>query len=71
MINNINDYTATQLRKLRAEKNITLMELAEKTRIDIGALIRYEKGLTSIKLDKLAILLNYYEVSFQTFFNLS
>lgn len=71
MINNINDYVATQLRKLRAEKNITLMELAEKTRIDIGALIRYEKGLTSIKLDKLAILLNYYEVSFQTFFNLN
>lgn len=71
MVNNINDYTATQLRKLRAEKNITLMELAEKTRIDIGALIRYEKGLTSIKLDKLAILLNYYEVSFQTFFNLN
>lgn len=68
---------AEELRKLRAEKDLSLEavinginEKNEKNMINIGTLVRYEKGSVLQSLDKLTIILDFYEVKPLYFFNL-
>ena len=68
MIENIREYTAIELRKIRAEKNVTLEDVAKSIGIDKNTLSRYEKGNTSIQLDYLEKILDYYKIPFHIFF---
>lgn len=68
---------AEELRKLRAEKDLPLEavinginEKNEENMINIGTLVRYEKGSVLQSLDKLTIILDFYEVKPLYFFNL-
>lgn len=68
---------AEELRKLRAEKDLSLEavikginEKNNKNMINIGTLLRYEKGSVLQNLDKLSIILDFYEVGMLYFFNL-
>ncbi len=68
---------AEELRKLRAEKDLSLEavinginEKNEENMINIGTLVRYEKGSVLQSLDKLIIILDFYEVKPLYFFNL-
>ena len=68
---------AEELRKLRAEKDLSLeavingiKEKNEENMINIGTLVRYEKGSVLQSLDKLTIILDFYEVKPLYFFNL-
>lgn len=68
---------AEELRKLRAEKDLSLEavinginEKNEENMINIGTLVRYEKGSVLQGLDKLTIILDFYEVKPLYFFNL-
>lgn len=68
---------AEELRKLRAEKDLSLEavinginEKNEENMINIGTLARYEKGSVLQSLDKLTIILDFYEVKPLYFFNL-
>lgn len=68
---------AEELRKLRAEKDLSLEavinginEKNEGNMINIGTLVRYEKGSVLQSLDKLIIILDFYEVELLYFFNL-
>lgn len=60
---------ASKLRGLRAEEKLSRNELALKTGIDIGTLVRYENGDTTQNLDKLIVLANYYNVNLVYFFS--
>lgn len=68
---------AEELRKLRAEKDWSLEavinginEKNKENMINIGTLVRYEKGSVLQSLDKLVIILDFYEVELLYFFNL-
>lgn len=68
---------AEELRKFRAEKDLSLEavinginEKNEGNMINIGTLVRYEKGSVLQSLDKLIIILDFYEVELLYFFNL-
>lgn len=68
---------AEELRKLRAEKDWSLEavinginEKNKENMINIGTLVRYEKGSVLQSLDKLTIILDFYEVKPLYFFNL-
>lgn len=68
---------AEELRKLRAEKDLSLEavinginEKNDENMINIGTLVRYEKGSVLQSLDKLTIILDFYEVKPLYFFNL-
>lgn len=68
MIDNIREYTATELRKIRAAKDLSLETVAKSIGIDKNTLSRYETGNTSIQLDFLDKILSFYEVPFAIFF---
>ena len=57
---------AEELRKLRAEKDLSLEAVIN----GINELVRYEKGSVLQSLDKLTIILDFYEVKPLYFFNL-
>lgn len=68
---------AEELRKLRAEKDLSLETVTNginekngKVMLNIGTLTRYEKGACLQSLDKLMIILDFYEVKPLYFFNL-
>ena len=68
---------ANELRKLRAEKNLSQQEVIDgitkknnKTLINIGTLVRYEKGSVVQNLDKLTIILDFYGLDTYYFFKL-
>jgi len=68
---------AKELRKLRAEvvKSQTdvvdgINEKNKKKVINIGTLVRYEKGSVTQNLDKLVIILDYYNLDVYYFFKL-
>ena len=68
MKNTIGNFASTELRKLRAEKNVSLEEATNQIGIDINTLGRYEKNKCSIKLDILSRILDYYDIGFDIFF---
>lgn len=68
---------ANELRKLRAEKDLSQQEvidgITEKNKenlINIGTLVRYEKGSVVQNLDKLTIILDFYGLDIYYFFKL-
>ena len=68
---------AKELRKLRAESGQSQTEVVlginEKNKdkvINIGTLVRYEKGSVTQTLDKLVIILDYYNLDIYYFFKL-
>lgn len=67
---------AEELRKLRSIKNVSLTDIVKQikeknpnNKIDIATLSRYENGTVLQSLDKLTIILDYYEISLLYFFN--
>lgn len=70
----LKDTIGKELRKQRANLNLTKTELVKKIndkgqKFDIATLTRYENGETLQSLDKLCILLNFYGIDLQYFFN--
>lgn len=68
---------ADELRKIRAEKNYSqedvingINEKNGKRVINVGTLVRYEKGTVVQSLDKLAVILDFYEIDMDIFFKL-
>lgn len=68
---------AKELRKLRAESGKSqtdvvygINEKNKKKVINIGTLVRYEKGSVTQNLDKLVIILDYYNLDVYYFFKL-
>lgn len=73
----LKDNIAKELRKLRAESGQSQTEVVlginEKNKdkvINIGTLVRYEKGSVTQNLDKLVIILDYYKLDIYYFFKL-
>lgn len=73
----LKDNIAKELRKLRAESGQSQTEVVlginEKNKdkvINIGTLVRYEKGSVTQNLDKLVIILDYYNLDIYYFFKL-
>lgn len=58
-----------KIKKLRAEKGITLKELSEKSELSIGFLSQLERGLTTIAVDSLEKLAQVLEVHLTYFFD--
>lgn len=65
---NIRQFTARELRKLRADRDVTLEEASKEIGIGKDTLSRYENNNCSMQLDVLERILNYYGVSFNIFF---
>lgn len=68
---------AKELRKLRAESGKSQTDVVDgineknkKKVINIGTLVRYEKGSVTQNLDKLVIILDYYNLDVYYFFKL-
>lgn len=65
---NIRQFTARELRKLRADRDVTLEEASKEIGIGKDTLSRYENNNCSMQLDVLERILNYYGVPFNIFF---
>ena len=68
---------AKELRKLRAESGKSQTDVVDgineknkKKVINVGTLVRYEKGSVTQNLDKLVIILDYYNLDVYYFFKL-
>jgi len=59
---------ASELRKLRADLNITLEELAIKSKVNKDTISRYENNMVSMNIDILFKLLSAFNVNFDIFF---
>lgn len=64
----ININTAAKLRGLRAEKKLTIEEVAEKTGISKDTICRYENSNVSMQLWILDKLVSCYDMSLDIFF---
>lgn len=64
----VREQVASKLRGLRAEKNMSQIEIAEKTGLDIATISRYENGTVTQSLDKLIALSKFYDVKLIYFF---
>lgn len=68
---------AKELRKLRAETGLSqteiVLEINKKHKekvLNVGTLVRYERGTVTQNLDKLVIILDYYNLDVYYFFKL-
>lgn len=61
-------YIAINLRKLRAESNISQEELSTKSTVNAATIVRYEAGTIIPSLDKLVLILNVFNISLYIFF---
>lgn len=68
MHTDINIQTASKLRGLRAEKNLTIEEVSEKTGINKDTICRYENSNVSMQLYILDKLVNCYGINLYIFF---
>ena len=64
----INIQTASKLRGLRAEKNLTIEDVSEKTGISKDTICRYENSNVSMQLWILDKLVNCYGINLHIFF---
>lgn len=74
-INYLRDSIGKELRKKRADMNLTKTDVIKRIselgyKFDIATLTRYENGETLQSLDKLCILLSFYNTDLRSFFNL-
>lgn len=67
-IETLKKYIAINLRKLRAEINISQEELSKKSNVNATTIVRYEAGTIIPSLDKLVLILNVFNVSLYNFF---
>lgn len=68
MHSEINKAAAASLRGLRAERKLTLEEVAEQSGVNKDTICRYENGMVSIQLYILDKLLKFYGVKPYIFF---
>jgi len=59
---------AEELRSIRAIKKVSIERVAEESQVNKDTISRYENNLTSMQIDILEKLLNYYNVNFDIFF---
>lgn len=64
----IKKYIADELRALRAKKNKSIVELADDLGLTKDTISRYENAKTSINIDVLEKMLDYYDLDFDIFF---
>lgn len=74
-INFLRDSIGKELRKKRADLNLTKTDVIKRIsklgyKFDIATLTRYENGETLQSLDKLCILLGFYNIDLLSFFSL-
>ena len=67
-IETLKKYIAINLRKLRAEINISQEELSKKSNVNATTIVRYEAGIIIPSLDKLVMILSVFNVSLYIFF---
>lgn len=65
---NTREKIASELRSIRAKKDLTLEKVAEKSNVNKDTICRYEKNLVSMQIDILEKLLNAYNEDFAIFF---
>lgn len=59
---------SAELRKNRAEKGYNQSELSKLAGVNIGTIVRYEKGTVVQNLDKLSKILSVYNIKLDIFF---
>lgn len=59
---------SAELRKYRAEKGYNQSELSKLAGVNIGTIVRYEKGTVVQNLDKLSKILSVYNIKLDIFF---
>ena len=62
----IKNYIANELRALRAKKNKSIVELADDLGLTKDTISRYENEKTSINIDVLEKILDYYDLDENT-----
>lgn len=59
---------SSELRKYRAEKGYNQSKLSKLAGVNIGTIVRYEKGTVVQNLDKLSKILSVYNIQLDIFF---
>ena len=62
------DLIASELRSIRAKKDISLETVATESGVNKDTMCRYENNTVSMQIDILDKLLKYYKVDFDIFF---
>ena len=65
---NTRELIAEELRSIRAVKKVSIEKVAEESKVNKDTISRYENNMTSMQIDILEKLLNYYNVNFDIFF---
>ena len=64
----MNNIVAKELKVLRVRKDLSVDKVADDIGINRETIRRYERGETDITIEKLEMLLNYYEADAHIFF---
>lgn len=64
----VKDYIASQLRSYRAELNLSIQEVADKSRVNKDTISRYENASVSPNIEFLEKILEVYGIDFCIFF---
>lgn len=65
---NTRELIAEELRSIRAIKKVSIEEVSKESQVSKDTIYRYENNTTSMQIDMLEKLLNYYDVDFDIFF---
>lgn len=64
----IKEYIASQLRSYRAEHNLSIQEVADKSMVNKDTICRYENATVSPNIESLEKILEVYGIDFCIFF---
>ena len=63
------EYVSAELRSLRSEFDYTQKEVADKAKVDVMTVVRYENNSVSMQLDIIEKILSVYNIECYIFFN--
>ncbi len=63
------EFIGKELKELRLKHNLSLDELAKKLGINKSTMLKYENGTLDITIEKLDIILDYYNIQKDTFYD--
>lgn len=69
MKENFKEQVASELRSLRAKYNLKQKEVANKAKIDVMTVARYENNSASMQLDMIEKIISVYGIELSIFFN--
>ena len=70
MKENFKEQVASELRSLRAKYNFKQKDIANKAKIDVMTVARYENNSTSMQLDMIEKIISVYGIELENFFNI-